>query len=262
MIRNLIILTIVLFSSLRGDAQTDSVYNYKGKSMIRYFDIEKFKRKSTTNIGYDCIEGGMRVFYERIFNSKDKHIGYIERRVSIDTPYSYYYEYDLRGRLHLSLKSFYSFYIGKQCYYDTLGRIIKTIDHDIPYKFTLDAFIEKMKKEYGYDVEDRKKVNLLERDEGKEDLHRPWYEVLCTKEPNGLYGERFLVDGTTGETLYIERDVYIDREGDGKYIEDMLAGRPVTIQEKYLYEQKKKNEGKDKKGTKKKGKSFWRKLFD
>ena len=262
MIRNLIILTIVLFSSLRGDAQTNSVYNYKGKSMIRYFDIEEFKRKSTTNIGYDCIEGGMRVFYERIYNSKDKHIGYIERRVSIDTPYSYYYEYDLRGRLRLSLKSFYSFYIGKQCYYDTLGRIIKTIDHAIPYKFTLDAFIEKMKNEYGYDVEDRKKVNLLERDEGKEDLHRPWYEVLCTNEPNGLYGERFLIDGTTGETLYIERDVYIDREGDGKYIEDMLAGRPVTIQEKYLYEQKKKNGGKDKKGTKKKGKSFWRKLFD
>ena len=130
MIRSIIILTIVLFSSLRGDAQTDSVYNYKGKSMIRYFDIEEFKRKSTTNIGYDCIEGGMRVFYERIFNSKDKHIGYIERRVSIDTPYSYYYEYDLRGRLRLSLKSFYSFYIGKQCYYDTLGRVNETIDHD------------------------------------------------------------------------------------------------------------------------------------
>ena len=108
----------------------------------------------------------------------------------------------------------------------------------------------------------RKKVNFLERDEGKEDLHRPWYEVLCTKEPNGLYGERFLIDGTTGETLYIERDVYIDREGDGKYIEDMLAGRPVTIQEKYLYELNKKKGGQDKKGTKKKGKSFWRKLFD
>lgn len=71
-----------------------------------------------------------------------------------------------------------------------------------------------------------------------------------------------MIDGTTGETLYIERDVYIDREGDGKYIEDMLAGRPVTIQEKYLYEQKKKKEEQDKKGTKKKGKSFWRKLFD
>ena len=243
-------------------AQTNSVYNYKGKSMIRYFDIEEFKRKSTTSSGYDCVEGGMRVSYLKRYDSKDKVIGYAEWREGINTPYGYYYEYDLRGRLIHNITSFQAFDIGKECYYDTLGRTIKTIDHDIPYKFTLDAFIEKMKKEYGYDVEDRKKVNLLERDEGKEDLHRPWYEVLCTNEPNGLYGERFLIDGTTGETLYIERDVYIDREGDGKYIEDMLAGRPVTIQEKYLYEQKKKKEEQDKKGTKKKGKSFWRKLFD
>ena len=262
MIRNLIILTIVLFSSLRGDAQTDSVYNYKGKSMIRYFDIEEFKRKSTTNIGYDCIEGGMRVFYERIFNSKDKHIGYIERRVSIDTPYSYYYEYDLRGRLRLSLKSFYSFYIGKQCYYDTLGRVIETIDHDIPYKFTLDAFIEKMKNEYGYDALDKKIVTDVYRDEGKEDLHRPWYKVFCLEEANAFYGNRYLIDGTTGETLYVEQHIRVHGEGSEKQIEAILAGAPETIQDKYLYELKKKNERKDKKGTRKKGKSFWRKLFD
>lgn len=259
--KSFVVIILSLFVCTQGCAQTDSVYSHKGKSVIRYFDIEEFKRKSTTSSGYDCLEGGMRVSYLKRYDSKDKVIGYTEWREGINTPYGYYYEYDLRGRLIHSITSFQAFDIGKECYYDTLGRTIKTIDHDIPYKFTLDAFIEKMKKEYGYDVEDRKKVNLLERDEGKEDLHRPWYEVLCTKEPNGLYGERFLIDGTTGETLYIERDVYIDREGDGKYIEDMLAGRPVTIQEKYLYELNKKG-GQDEKRTRRKGKSFWRKLFD
>ena len=243
-------------------AQTDGVEHNKGKSMIRYLDIEEFKRKSTTNIGYDCIEGGMRVFYERIYNSKDKHIGYIERRVSIDTPYSYYYEYDLRGRLRLSLKSFYSFYIGKQCYYDTLGRVNETIDHDIPYKFTLDAFIEKMKNEYGYDALDKKIVTDVYRDEGKEDLHRPWYKVFCLEEANAFYGNRYLIDGTTGETLYVEQHIRVHGEGSEKQIEAILAGAPETIQDKYLYELKKKNERKDKKGTRKKGKSFWRKLFD
>ena len=132
MIRNLIILTIVLFSSLRGDAQTDSVYNYKGKSMIRYFDIEEFKRKSTTSSGYDCVEGDMRVSYLKRYDSKEKVIGYTEWREGISTPYGYYYEYDLRGRLIHSITSFQAFDIGKECYYDTLGRIIKTIDHDIP----------------------------------------------------------------------------------------------------------------------------------
>ena len=65
MIRGLIILVIVLLSNLGGYAQVDSVYNYKGKKMIRYFDIEEFKRKSTTSIGYDCVESGMRVSYEK-----------------------------------------------------------------------------------------------------------------------------------------------------------------------------------------------------
>ena len=41
----------------------------------------------------------------------------------------------------------------------------------------------------------------------------------------------------------------------------MTNKSPVKLQDKYLYEQRKKNQ-QDKKGTKKKGKSFWRKLFD
>ena len=41
-----------------------------------------------------------------------------------------------------------------------------------------------------------------------------------------------------------------------------MKGLPMAIEEKYLYEQKKKKEGQKKKGTKKNGNSFWRKLFD
>ena len=37
-----------------------------------------------------------------------------------------------------------------------------------------------------------------------------------------------------------------------------MNGEPISIVEKYLYELKKKNEGKDKKGTKKKGKRLGR----
>ena len=243
-------------------AQTDGVEHNKGKSMIRYFDIEEFKRKSTTSSGYDCVEGDMRVSYLKRYDSKDKVIGYTEWREGISTPYGYYYEYDLRGRLIHSITSFQAFDIGKECYYDTLGRIIKTIDHDIPYKFTLDAFIEKMKNEYGYDALDKKIVTDVYRDEGKEDLHRPWYKVFCLEEANAFYGNSYLIDGTTGETLYVEQHIRVHGEGSEKQIEAILAGAPETIQDKYLYELKKKNERKDKKGTKKKGKSFWRKLFD
>ena len=257
-----VVIILSLFVCTQECAQTDSVYSHKGKSVVRYFDIEEFKRKSTTSSGYDCLEGGMRASYLKRYDSKDKVIGYTEWREGINTPYGYYYEYDLRGRLIHSITSFQAFDIGKECYYDTLGRTIKTIDHDIPYKFTLDAFIEKMKNEYGYDALDKKIVTDVYRDEGKEDLHRPWYKVFCLEEANAFYGNRYLIDGTTGETLYVEQHIRVHGEGSEKQIEAILAGAPETIQDKYLYELKKKNERKDKKGTRKKGKSFWRKLFD
>ena len=41
-----------------------------------------------------------------------------------------------------------------------------------------------------------------------------------------------------------------------------MNGEPISIVEKYIFELKKKKEGQKKKETKKKGKSFWRKLFD
>ena len=60
-----IVILFSLFVCTQGCALAGSVYNYKGKKMIRYFDIEGFKRKSTTSIGYDCVESGMRVSYEK-----------------------------------------------------------------------------------------------------------------------------------------------------------------------------------------------------
>ena len=97
--KSFVVIILSLFVCTQGCAQTDSVYSHKGKSVIRYFDIEEFKRKSTTSSGYDCLEGGMRVSYLKRYDSKDKVIGYTEWREGINTPYGYYYEYDLRGRL-------------------------------------------------------------------------------------------------------------------------------------------------------------------
>ena len=45
------------------------------------------------------------------------------------------------------------------------------------------------------------------RSECKNDLHKPWYEVWCNEDSSGSYSDKFLIDGTTGETLYMEKHV-------------------------------------------------------
>ena len=159
--------------------------------------------------------------------------------------------------------SFSRFHIGKGYYYDSLGQITETIDYSAPSKFKLSDMIEKMKKEYGCDLLNKERVADMSRSEGKEDLKRPWYSVYYLDANEHMSGDEYLIDGTTGETLYIIKNKQMDEWWDNiKYYKAIMNGVPMSIEEKYLYELKKKKEGQKKKETKRKGKSFWRKLFD
>ena len=63
---------------------------------------------------------------------------------------------------------------------------------------------------------------------------------------------RYLIDGTTGETLYMENhESVMDDDLDGmRLYRAIKAGKPITIQDEYLYELNKKKGGQDEKGTK------------
>ena len=159
--------------------------------------------------------------------------------------------------------SFSGIHIGKAYSYDSLGQITEEKDYGAPYKFKLSDLIEKMKKEYGCDLLNKERVADMSRSEGKEDLKRPWYSVYYLDANEHMSGDEYLIDGTTGETLYIIKNKQMDEWWDDiKYYKAIMNGVPMSIEEKYLYELKKKKEGQKKKETKKKGKSFWRKLFD
>ena len=260
MIRTLIILAMVLSASIRGCAQTDSVEHNKGKDMRRYLDIKKFNENQDVLGYYKYKTYDMQIRQRKRYDSNKQFIGYIEDCEELHTPYSYYYEYDTRGNLRHMVVSFKGFDIGNEYYYDSLGRIIKTIDHSETYKFKLSDLIEKMKKEYGCDILDKERVADVCRSDGKEDLKRPWYSVYYLYANDPMCGDEYLIDGTTGETLYVLKNKPMwDQE---TYWNARMKGLPMSIVAKYLHDLKKKKEEQDKKGTKKKGKSFWRKLFD
>ena len=259
----LIVIVLSLFVCTQGCAQTDGVEHNKGKNMKRYFDIKTFNENQDRAGYYEFKTYNMSIEQRKRYDSNKQLIGYIEVCEELRRPYRYYYEYDTKGNLRHMIVSFSRFDIGNEYSYDSLGQVTETIDHSKPYKFKLNDLIEKMKKEYGCDILDKERTSEVCRSDGKRDLKRPWYSVYYLDVNDHMCGDEYLIDGTTGETLYILRHLPIDEWWDQEtYWNAKMKGLPMSIVEKYLYDLKKKKEEQGKKGTKKNGKSFWRKLFD
>ena len=257
--RMLIVIVLSLFVCTQGCAQTDCVEHNKGKNMKRYFDIKTFNELHGRSGHYEYKTYDMSIVQRADYDSNRQLIGYIETCEELYRPYRYYYEYDTRGNLRHMIVSFSGFHIGKGYRYDSLGRITEEKDYSAPYKFKLSDLIEKMKKEYGCDLLNKERVADMSRSEGKEDLKRPWYSVCYLDANKHMSGDEYLIDGTTGETLYIIKNKQMDEWWDDiKYYKAIMNGVPMSIEEKYLYELKKKKEGQKKKGTKKKGKRLGR----
>ena len=261
--RMLIVIVLSLFVCTQGCAQTDCVEHNKGKNMKRYFDIKTFNEFHGRSGHHEYKTYNMSITQRADYDSNRQLIGYIETCEEFYRPYRYYYEYDTKGNLRHMIVSFSRFDIGNEYSYDSLGQVTETIDHSKPYKFKLNDLIEKMKKEYGCDILDKERTSEVCRSDGKRDLKRPWYSVYYLDVNDHMCGDEYLIDGTTGETLYILRHLPIDEWWDQEtYWNAKMKGLPMSIVEKYLYDLKKKKEEQGKKGTKKNGKSFWRKLFD
>ena len=261
--RMLIVIVLSLFVCTQGCAQTDSVEHNKGKNMKRYFDIKTFNEFHGRSGHHEYKTYNMSITQRADYDSNRQLIGYIETCEELYRPYRYYYEYDTKGNLRHMIVSFSRFHIGKGYRYDSLGQITEEKDYSAPYKFKLSDLIEKMKKEYGCDLLSKERVADVSRSEGEKDLKRPWYSVYYLDANDDMCGDEYLIDGTTGETLYVIKNKQMDEWWDQEtYWNAKMKGLPMSIEEKYLYELKKKKEGQKKKGTKKNGKGFWRKLFD
>ena len=255
----LIVIVLSLFVCTQECAQTDGVEHNKGKKMKRYFDIKTFNENQDRSGNYRYTTYDMSIRQYSLHDSNRLLEGYVEDCRELHTPYSYYYRYDTRGRLRQMSVSFSGIHIGKAYSYDSLGQITEEKDYSAPYKFKLSDLIEKMKKEYGCDILTRERTYRVSRSKGERNLKRPWYSVYYLDANDDMCGDEYLIDGTTGETLYVIKNKQMDEWWDDiKVYKAVMNGEPISIVEKYLYELKKKNEGKDKKGTKTKGKRLGR----
>ncbi len=128
----------------------------------------------------------------------------------------YYYP---NGSLRTKLYKFYYNTIGKERSYDEQGKLVKEIDHDEPYKFTLNQLVAKMKQEYHIDPLNEDPLGYTHIDVNRSLSKKgtreeyPIYKVWVRKKlktPNQEYDKTeyttYLIDGITGETLSIEKE--------------------------------------------------------
>ena len=90
----------------------------------------------------------------------------------------------------------------------------KEIDYDKPYKFSIEDLIKKMKDDYKVDLLDVKHVISLYRYEEKKELNIPLYEIWYNYDDlNRNNVECYLINGTTGETLFTIKRFLGDKKG-------------------------------------------------
>jgi len=178
---------------IRGQIKTDMEYfnieKYKDWDIDTYYfqsENDKFLKKGNDRVRIICYDKTIQV-----------------EKNNITTPYKHYYLYDSKSKLlKIYGKNFILLEIGKWSYYDENGKLLKEIDKDQPYKFSISDIIEKFKIEYGLDLEDSKTIFSFYRYVEKEYLNIPIYEVGINKDANSSVIENYLIDGNNGKTLY------------------------------------------------------------
>ncbi|WP_264847406.1 hypothetical protein [Capnocytophaga catalasegens] len=117
-------------------------------------------------------------------------------------PYTNIYVYNRNTKLLITYVK--EIYMTEIIYrqYDNIGKLIKEESSNNDYKFSIKDLIEKIRKEYEVNLEDRREGATLNKQQDKE---KNWYyEIrIDTKESPLVKKMKYiLIDGETGKTLY------------------------------------------------------------
>ncbi len=211
--KNLFIVATLLCSIMGCSAQNKNSGNKQNQDKMlntKTFDIEEYKKitqKNSRGKRYIINSNGIVIEKDEDF-SHGEFVGFREDCHYPDSPYNTVFLYYKNGVIKKSWTTFYNNIIGDVSDYDSLGFLTNRKNYDIPYKFDVKSLIDKMKKEYGVDLLDKKRVFTVHRF-APQNMGMSYYEVV-------VYGNHevekifYYVDGNTGETLFQTRRAFGD----------------------------------------------------
>ncbi|MCH4830215.1 hypothetical protein [Flavobacterium columnare] len=208
--RKSVLFVILTFNTISCKSQKrEEIIKTSKKDSMEYFDVKNYEdlKKDPFFVSYgyyyDINENKIQVYS----NTGEK--GFIKRITKKNSPFVQVFSFHPNGKLQLKAMEFYSFRVEIDKLYDETGKLIKEINNDLPYKFSVDDLREKIKKEYDVDIVSDYRdsdptlifVNRwlgYKNDVGVYKKDVPMYQVSFWKKE----GKRLLeINATTGETI-------------------------------------------------------------
>ncbi|WET48451.1 hypothetical protein PYS58_17960 [Chryseobacterium indologenes] len=144
-----LIFTALLFHNISCSSQ---INNQTKTDTMEHFNISKYKdlpldlKVSSTKEDKTYLYHDLRI---RVVNSPN--IIQVEEK-GVNSPYLTSKIFFKNNNLKSIGRNFYSFPIGIFKEYDESGKLIREVNNDAPYKFSIDDLINKIKKEYDVDI--------------------------------------------------------------------------------------------------------------
>src|SRR5690606_10818410 len=124
------------------------------------------------------------------------------RKIIKDTNFRKLEDYDLgTGVLIKEGQSFSMAPYGRSREYDNKGNMVKEIDWDMNFDFSIDNLIKKMKNEYQVDILNRYLIGVSRSFRNSYDI--PYYEVNVRHPQGGEQGIYYFIDGKNGNTITV-----------------------------------------------------------
>ena len=200
----LLLPVIVLYFTTPCRAQ-QFIINDKELTTMKTFDMERFNRNAINNVYEFHWKDDLYVTQRKL---KDY---YLEHIIKKDTPLKKNKAYYFSGSIKFEANLYYDCLIGITKYYDESGKLIKEVDEDAPYKFSLEDVIKKVKTEYNIDLtKPRPRMNMS---------RATHYGASFGYEEGGDPRSREMIylDGNTGK-------VYYHQDKDGNVLLDETPG--------------------------------------
>lgn len=161
-----------------------------------FFDINKFEKNRSGSEWNFTLSNGTRV---RQFKTSD---GFVLETTPPSSAYVYSSGYNKKGEITITGVRFYGNGVKKWIYFNDKQQIIKEIDNDKPYPFTIEALAKLLKDNYDIDLYDKNQILVMQRYMDNLNMHKPVYVVYAyqKKETGKLDG--LLIDAETGKVLF------------------------------------------------------------
>jgi hypothetical protein len=178
----------------------------------RYIDVdEKFQQS---------VYGPGKEFYTKdstyVLQQNMKNY-YKETIIKKNSPYTIYRKYEIQTKKYIGGgKDFYGCSIGMWKEYDTKGNIVKKINHDEHFPFSIKKLAKKMAKEYNIDIMNPYYVRFLSRGVDNNGMASYTLGLYCTAE-DSEEDVTLIIDGKTGEIKSRTKCKEVDHVGKDYY---------------------------------------------